>query len=202
MPSALSRTTAKGVPAISLVVAFVVGCIGFGPFKSWSSLVGAVTGATAVMYALAPIALSALHASDADRPRTYRMPLPKVMLPVAFVSANLILYWGGWAINWKVLSSIGFGLVLFFLGAVWKHSFRWDMLRSSWWLVVWLPGIAVISYLGQYDTPHPTIPSGWDLVTVIVFCLAVYVLAGASRLEPNGVTEEVAKDAGQMVGIE
>jgi hypothetical protein len=51
-------------------------------------------------------------------------------------------------------------------------------------------------------TPNPTIPGGWDLVTVVVFCLVVYALAGASRLQPNGVTEEVAKDAGQLIGID
>lgn len=201
MPDALARTT-KGVPVVSLVVAFVVGCIGFGPFKSWSSLVGAVTGATAVMYALAPIALSALHRSDADRPRTYRMPLPRVLLPVAFVSANLILYWGGWAIDWKVVSSLGVGLALYAVGAVRRRTFRRGVLASSWWMAVWLPGMLVISYLGQYDTPHPTIPSGWDLVTVIVFCLAIYGIAGATRLQPNGVTEEVAKDAKQLAGID
>jgi amino acid transporter len=52
---------------VSIIVALVVGLIGFGPFKSWAPLVSAVTGATGVMYAMAPIALGALHLSDGDR---------------------------------------------------------------------------------------------------------------------------------------
>ena len=57
MPGALAKTNARGVPVVSIIVALVVGLIGFGPFKSWAALVSAVTGATAVMYAMAPIAL-------------------------------------------------------------------------------------------------------------------------------------------------
>ena len=69
------------------------------------------------MYGFAPIALGALHLSDGDRPRSYRMPLPKVILPTAFVSANLILYWGGYDVNLKVIGAIAVGLVLFTLGS-------------------------------------------------------------------------------------
>ena len=48
------RTSPKGVPVISILLATVIGLIAFGPFPSWSALVSAVTGATAVMYAMAP----------------------------------------------------------------------------------------------------------------------------------------------------
>jgi hypothetical protein len=44
---------------------------------------------------MAPIALGALHLSDGDRPRSCRMPLPRILLPTAFVSAKLILSWAG-----------------------------------------------------------------------------------------------------------
>src|SRR5262249_32049526 len=40
MPAALAKTNAKGVPVFSILVAAVVGCIAFGPFKSWKALVG------------------------------------------------------------------------------------------------------------------------------------------------------------------
>ena len=116
LPSALSRTNPRGVPYVSIIVALVVGLIGFGPFKSWAALVSAVTGATAVMYAMAPVALGALHISDGDRPRSYRMPAPKLILPIAFVSANLILYWGGYNVNLKVIGAIAVGLVIFIGG--------------------------------------------------------------------------------------
>src|SRR5262249_46666055 len=102
MPAALAKTNAKGVPLVSILVSAVVGCLAFGPFKSWSALVGVITGATAIMYAFAPLSLAALHKLDPKRERSYRMPLPKVLLPAAFCSANLIIYWGGFSNTWKL----------------------------------------------------------------------------------------------------
>jgi amino acid transporter len=203
LPGALSRTNARGVPVVSIIVALVVGLIGFGPFKSWAALVSAVTGATAVMYAMAPIALGALHLSDGDRPRSYRMPLPKVILPTAFVSANLILYWGGFDVNLKVIGAIAAGLVVFTIGSIVKKTHAFSTLRNSWWVPVWLGGVLLIGWLGRYgDNAQNVLPAFWDLGVVIVWGLLVYYVALAMRLEPNGVSEEVAKDAHQLAGLD
>src|ERR1043166_2433921 len=61
MPSVLASTNAKGVPVVSTLIAFVVGCLALGPFKSWNALVSVVTASTAIMYGFAPISLAALH---------------------------------------------------------------------------------------------------------------------------------------------
>ena len=102
MPAALTKTNRRGVPWISILVASLIGCVALGPFKSWSSLVTVITGATAMMYAFAPVALAALHKVDGQRPRPYRVPMPKFVLPAAFCSANLIIYWGGFEVLWKL----------------------------------------------------------------------------------------------------
>src|SRR3569623_381486 len=74
IPSKLASTNKHGVPVFSIGVAFVVGCVAFGPFKSWNQLVSVVPSATAIMYGFAPVALAALRRLAHDRPRTYRMP--------------------------------------------------------------------------------------------------------------------------------
>jgi hypothetical protein len=155
------------------------------------------------MYAMAPIALGALHLSDGDRPRSYRMPLPKVILPTAFVSANLILYWGGYDVNLKVIGAIAVGLVLFTLGSILNRTHAFSTFHNSWWVPVWLGGILVIGYFGRYgDNARNSLPAFVDLGVVIVFALVVYYVALAMRLEPNGVSEEVAKDAHQLEGLD
>jgi amino acid transporter len=203
MPGALARTNARGVPVMSIIVALVVGLIGFGPFKSWAGLVSAVTGATAVMYAMAPIALGSLHLSDGGRPRSYRMPLPKVILPTAFVSANLILYWGGYNVNLKVIGAMAVGLAVFVIGSVVNRTHAFSSFRNSWWIPVWLGGMLLIGYFGRYgDTQRNDLPAFVDLGVVIAFALVIYYVALAMRLEPNGVSEEVAKDAHQLAGLD
>ena len=64
MPTALATTNKNGVPVVSILVAAVVGTLALGPFKSWNALVAVVTGATAIMYAFAPVSLAALHKVD------------------------------------------------------------------------------------------------------------------------------------------
>src|SRR6202035_2172738 len=91
MPSALASTNKKGVPVVSILLASIIGSLAFGPFKSWSALVTVITNATAIMYAFAPVSLAALHKVDGARPRSYRVPMPALLLPAAFCSANLII---------------------------------------------------------------------------------------------------------------
>src|SRR5215467_1492169 len=117
MPSALATTNKDGVPVVSILVAAVVGLLAFGPFKSWNALVNVVTGATAIMYAFAPVSLASLQRIDRGRTRSYRVPLPSLVLPVAFCSANLIIYWGGFETTWKLAVAMLIGLAWFAIGA-------------------------------------------------------------------------------------
>ena len=95
-PKGISKISARGVPWTSVLLAFVVGLICFLPFPSWQGLVGLVTSATVIMYGFAPVTLIALRRSDPDRPRPYRLPAPEIMAPLAFIAANLIIYWTDW----------------------------------------------------------------------------------------------------------
>src|SRR5437763_7920833 len=139
MPSALA-TTRKGVPVVSILTAAVVGLAAFGPFKSWSALVSVVTAATAIMYAFAPLSLAALHKSDPGRQRSYRVPMPRLVLPAAFCSANLIMYWGGFETNWKLGLAMLAGLALFALGAWRMRTGASRMIRNAVWMGPWLGG--------------------------------------------------------------
>jgi len=197
MPSALSKTNAKGVPVASILVAAVVGCLAFGPFKSWNALVGVVTGATAIMYAFAPLSLAALRKLDGARPRAYRMPLPGVLLPAAFCSANLIIYWGGFGTTWKLACAILLGLVLFSIGAAVSKSGAMSTARSALWIVPWFGGHVVIGALGRYGG-HEILPNWIDIGVVIAFALAIFYLSLALTLTTAKAAEELAKDAFQI----
>jgi amino acid transporter len=198
MPSALASTSNKGVPVVSIVVAFVVGCLALGPFKSWNALVGVVTAATAIMYAFAPLALAALHKLDDGRPRAYRVPLPKIVLPAAFCSANLIFYWGGFATTWKLVCAMVLGLGLFAIGAWYKRTGARTRLRSAIWMAPWFGGHVVIGALGRYGGGLEVLPNWVDIVVVIGFALAIFYFALRLTLPPDAVAAAIAKDAHQI----
>lgn len=199
MPGALATTNAKGVPVVSIMVAAVIGTLALGPFKSWSALVNVVTGATAIMYGFAPVSLAALHRVDGDRPRSYRMPMPRILLPAGFCSANLVIYWGGFESIWKLSLAVLLGLGLFTIGAVRGRTGAFRTLRNVRWIFAWLGGHVVIGALGRYGAGSKNILPDWvDVGVVIVFALAIFHWAVGMTLPKDEAAAAVAKDADQI----
>ncbi len=214
VPPPLGRIDKRGVPFVSLIFCFVVGMLVLLPFPSWSGLVSLVTSATVMMYAMAPVSLSALRRNDPDRPRAYRLPAAKILAPLSFVCANFIVYWSGWnTIFWLYLFII-IGYVVF---AVYqatappsrKLHLEW---RAAAWIPPWLIGLGIISYLGQFPSSAPktgwpfsvtllaqlTIPFWWDLVAIAVFSLVIFYLAVHFAQRQEYVTQAVAASEDEM----
>jgi amino acid transporter len=199
LPGVLSKTSKSGVPYVSILLAAVVGELCFGPFPSWNRLVGVVTGATAVMYAFAPVSLAALQLRDADRVRAYRMPMPKVLLPTAFCSANLILYWGGFEFTWKIALALVVGLIIFGIGTQVAQTDVMAMLRPAAWIGPWILGSVIIGALGRYGTgSHSWLPEWVDLAVVIGFSLAIFYWAVSLTMPHDKVVTAIAKDREQI----
>jgi len=203
-PRAISRVSRRGVPFVSICIAFVVGMLTFLPFPSWAGLVGLVTSATVIMYAMAPLSLAGLRKQDPDRPRAYRLPAASVLCPLSFVCANLIVYFAGFStIFWLyVLIAIGFlafGVYQATLPAARRTIIDW---RAAQWILPWLAGLIIISWLGRYDGSPPTVfgvtllatkhlPNWWDLGIVAVFGLAIYYWAVQSTMSYDKVHKAV-----------
>ena len=199
MPSALASTNKNGVPVVSILVAAAVGSLAFGPFKSWSALVNVVTGATAIMYAFAPVSLAALRRVDRGRPRAYQVPMPRLVLPAAFCSANLIIYWGGFNSTWKLACAMLVGLLLFAAGAWHSRTGATHTVRNAVWIGPWLGGHVLIGALGRYgDGASNLLPDWIDIAVVVAFSLAVFYWAISLTLDATAAAAAVAKDARQI----
>jgi len=201
LPSALTRTDKRGVPVGSILLSTVIGLLAFGPFKSWAALVNVITAATAIMYAFAPISLAALHKIDGRRRRSYRVPAPTVLLPAAFCSANLIIYWGGFDTTWKLACAIVAGFVLFALGAWRRQTGALRTIRNAFWIAPWLAGQVVIGWLGRYGSgARSLIPNWLDIAIVVGFALAIFYWAISLANSEAEATLAVAKDSGSGLG--
>ncbi len=196
LPDALTKVSKRGIPWVSVLVAFVVGEICFAPFPSWNSMVNIITDATAIMYALAPVSLAALVKRDPDRPRPYTMPLRHILCPASFVSANLIVYWSGFDSLWKLVAAVFLGRIIFeiMLGRT-NVSKRPDMdFRAGSWLWPWLIGILVISVMGRYGHGHDILPEWVDIVVVAAFALAIYYWAISLAMPTDRVQQVVREE--------
>ncbi|MGN6575684.1 MAG: APC family permease [Nocardioides sp.] len=190
-PSKLATTTDRGVPLFSLIVTFVVGLIVFLPFPSWQQLVGFITSATVLSFASGPLVLAALRKQLPDQERPFRLPGGHVIPILAFWSSNLIIYWSTWPINWKLFVAVCLGFVLLpiyhWLGNdVPKLDFR----AGASWVLPWLGGLALISYLGDYGG-RGLIGFGSAIPILFVFSVVIYAIAIKTRLAPEFVKEHV-----------
>jgi amino acid transporter len=196
VPPALAKVSKRGVPWVSVLVAFVVGEVAFLPFPSWSQLITVISSAAAIMYAFIPVSLLALRRADPDRPRPYRIPHPELTCPLAFASADLIVYWAGWTVLWKLLLALAVGLVLFTLTAVFDRDRRPSAvhIRAAAWIAPWLAGMAILDYLGQYSGGTQTLPFWWDLVIVVVFSFAIFAVSQRVALPAEQVQAMLDKE--------
>ena len=157
----------------------------FLPFPGWQKLVGFITAASSLSYAMAAIALPSLRLQDSGGDRPFRLPFMWVLAPFGFTVANLVIYWSGWGTVWRLMVELGIGLVVF-LGyrAFGDRSElpRLD-LRGALWLPPYLAGIAVISYVGRYDGRN-LLPFWVDIGVVAAFSVAIFALAVSLRLDP------------------
>jgi amino acid transporter len=188
-PQIFDRVNGNGVPWVGLVFAFLFGLIFLLPFPSWRSLVGIIVGASVLMYAGAPLSVGAFRRQVPEANRPYRMPAAGFLNPAAFVVACLLIYWSGWLVVWKLGVVLVIGYILIGISMAFdkqRPPLDW---KSAVWLPVWLIGMGIISWQGQYDggavaPPVNTgnIPFWWDMLIVAVFGLVIYYWAMATRL--------------------
>jgi amino acid transporter len=189
-PKALARTTDKGVPMIGLLLAFVIGLIAFLPFPSWQQLVGFITSATVLSFASGPLVLAALRAQVPDHERPFRLPGGHTIPLLAFWGSNLIIYWSGWTIVWKLMIAVLIGFVLLagyvMTGQMKDKTFD---IRAGLWAFPWLIGLTVISYVGNYPEPAAgnldVLNFGLSAGLLAVLSVAIYVMAYRLRLSPQ-----------------
>jgi amino acid transporter len=208
-PQIFQRTDSRGVPWVGLIAAFIVGLFFLLPFPSWHSLVGLITGASVLMYAGAPLSLAAFRGQVPEAERPYRMPLASVLAPAAFIVADLLIYWSGFEVVWKlgIVLVIGYVVIGIFM-AFDKERPPLD-LKSATWLPVWLIGMGIISWQGQYSgasssDKHPlpptstgNLPFWWDMLVVAVFSLAIFLWAQAVKLPRAEMLALVEKQSGE-----
>ncbi|HYY17203.1 MAG TPA: APC family permease [Streptosporangiaceae bacterium] len=203
-PQIFGRVSSNGIPWVGLIAAFIVGLFFLLPFPSWHSLVGLITGASVLMYAGAPLSVGAFRGQVPDANRPYRMPAAWLLAPAAFVVADLLIYWSGFEVIWKlgVVLVIGYVLIGIFMAMdPQRPPLDW---KSAVWLPAWLIGMGIISWQGQYSggAVAPPLNTGhigfwWDMLVVAAFSVAIYFWAMRTKLPRDEMLLLVNKQGGE-----
>ncbi|MGH2894191.1 MAG: APC family permease [Solirubrobacteraceae bacterium] len=203
VPSILERTTSEGAPISGLILAFIVGMIFFLPFPGWQKLIEFITSATVLSFGTGPLVLMAMRRQMPELERKFRLPGGHVIPFLAFFSSNMIVYWAGWDTNWKLYLAIVLGVALYGINVLFGRERlpRLD-LRSAAFIVPWLGGLCLVSYLGNY--PEQSIGAGnqavfgtsglalvWAALAILLLSAVSYVMAIALRLPTERVAEQI-----------
>jgi amino acid transporter len=195
-PKSFAKTTGKGVPLRSLVLTFLIGLIVLLPFPSWQQLVGFITSATVLSFGSGPIVLAAMRRELPDHGRPFKIPFGDAIPFVAFFASNLIVYWAGWDINWRLFLAVVLGFVVLAAFHLFGHELpRMDWKSGATWSLPWFAGLALISYLGSFPEPSAgntaTIGFGWDFLALFGLSVVVYWLALTVRLPRAEVEDHI-----------
>jgi amino acid transporter len=195
----------RGVPIVSIIFSFIIGCFMFLPFPGWQQLVGFIISATVIGYAAVPLAFGAMRRQEPDHPRPFKLPAGEVMAVLSFIVANLVIYYSSWDVLWKVLVAMALGLVLLGIGHLVNPSELTPSLdwRGGSWIWPYFIGLAVISYLGPDDFGGiGVIPFGLDALVVAIFSIAIYYYAMSVRLTTEEVRRHVADAREEVEEVE
>jgi amino acid transporter len=198
-PQIFTRVSSNGIPWVGLIGAFLFGLVFLLPFPSWHSLVNIIVGASVLMYAGAPLSLGAFRSQVPEASRPYRLPWYQVLAPASFAISGLLIYWSNFETVWKLGIVLVIGYLLIGISMAFdpqRPPLDW---KNAIWLPVWLLGLGIISWQGQYGPGNTNnIPFWWDILAVAGFSLIIYYWAMWTKLPRQEMLDLVNRQAGEQ----
>jgi amino acid transporter len=124
--------------------------------------------------------------------RSYRQPAGVVVAPLAFVVANLIIYWTGFETQWKLGVAIVIGYIMILMYRADRPGISQINWARSAWIGAYLLGMGILSWQGDYGPDNTgRLAYPWDILVVTLFSLAIYYWAVHSSLSTTEIEERI-----------
>lgn len=198
LPKILGRIHPKwGVPRPAMWVNLAVSFLFLFFFRGWGTLAAVISVATIISYLTGPVSVMTLRRTAPGLHRPLRLACLPVLAGIAFVMSTELLYWAKWPLTGQIilLMVVALPVYLYYQAkAGWQDFGR--QLKGAWWLIVYLPVIALVSWAGSTTFGgRGYLPYGWDLVVVAVIGLVFYVWGAKSGWRTPSV-EDAEREAG------
>ena len=178
-PNFFTRMSGKGIPIVSSLVVFVIVLIYVALLPSFSSLFPLVVDGLLISYSPGVVSLAVFRSKYPDQARPYKLPAYKVLSPLTFVLATLLIFWSGWAAVEIFLGTVLVGIV--FLAFYHKNRrLTGDDVVKGLWFPIYLLITMVLSYAssstfggqGWIAFPYDTIL--FAIVSLVFFYIGYY----------------------------
>ncbi|WP_058493986.1 APC family permease [Legionella worsleiensis] len=180
-PAVTTKMNTYQVPWVSLVINFTLAIVMSFVLHGWQEISAFLVAVLMLSYAVGPISLLCLRLQIPDYTRPFRLRLSRFIGALGFYVCTVGIYWSGFHSIKKLmtLTCIGLLFYLFYTHLIKKSSQQQDT-GNAIWLVIYLMGLSIFSYYGNYGGCH-LIPAYWDLVYLLVFSQVVLILCVLSR---------------------
>lgn len=194
LPKLFMRLNTAQVPVWSILINFLVGLLLLLPLPGWSQLIGFISSAAILSLAFGPVSLGAMRHQLPAHKRPFRLKGGLAVSAVAFMMVGCIVYWAGWQTNWKVFALAIAGGALLIAVHYWTGERAKLDLKQSLWFWLFIDGLGVLSFVGNFGGGLGLLPKYGDLVIVSAFSLLVFSIAIRDRL-PDAETQELLRSA-------
>ncbi|MEO5624129.1 MAG: APC family permease, partial [Dokdonella sp.] len=151
LPKVLGRLhPIYGVPRPAMWLNLAVSFLFLFFFRGWSTLAAVISVATIISYLTGPVSVMTLRRTAPEMHRPFRLAGLPVLAGIGFVMATELLYWAKWPLTGEIIALMVVALPVYFFYQArngW-HDFG-RQLRGAWWLIVYLPVIATLSWAGS-----------------------------------------------------
>jgi amino acid transporter len=178
LPSVLGRLNpVYGVPRPAMWLNLAVSFLFLFFFRGWGTLAAVISVATIISYMTGPVSAMTLRRTAEKMHRPLRLAGLPVLAALAFIFATELLYWARWPLTGEIilLMVVALPVYLFYQAkSGWPDFAR--QLRAAWWLVVYLPVVAALSWAGSAKFGgHDYLTWGVDLLVVAAVGLVFFV---------------------------
>ena len=184
LPDVFTKLNKYKIPYITLYANFIVGALSFLPFPGWQKMVAFLSSCSILSYGIGPICLLAMRTLQPDRVRPFRLSFSLFFSHVAFYACNLMLYWCGFDILWKLDLALLAGLVI---NLVYQKRSFFSCGNSFYWFVGYMLALLLLSFLGSFGGIKALV---FPIDVAIIFPLSVIVLYFSQKVIVDAVYHE------------
>lgn len=182
-----------GIPRPAMWLDLVVAYLFLFFFRGWGTLAAVISVATIISYLTGPVSAMTLRRTAPELARPLRIAALPVLAGIAFVMSTELLYWARWPLTGEIILLMVVALpvyVYYQARGGWRDFAR--HLRGAWWLIAYLPAMALLSWLGSTRFGGKGyLPYGWDLVVVALVGLTFYLWGVRAGWRTPAVEEEL-----------
>ncbi|ASQ45094.1 APC family permease [Legionella clemsonensis] len=170
LPEFFLKLNKHKIPYVTLYANFLVGILSFLPFPGWQKMVAFLSSCSILSYGIGPICLLAMRQLQPSRERPFKLHGSMFFSHIAFYICNLMLYWCGFDILWKLSLAL---LIGFIINLAYQKRQLSDCSPSLYWFAFYMAAMLTVSYFGSFGG---TGVLQFPLDSLLILPLSIFIL--------------------------